>query len=280
MPNLIFPTESYRKALTKTVEYFREYRGVYAVVLTGSLARGKAAEGSCIDLFVFLSTKHLRLLPSTVDSRIKAYSRLGGKVCYYEGRVEGGIQFGDVRVDVGFTDGNFNGTHVCSFDITREEIETTIGNLLVYSVPLYESGSHFQRLKQKYLPFYDDSLREVRLRGTAEEFAYKAWKVKWLAERGEYFAALSTLQEAQRIFLQHLFIKERKYPIDYVKWLREQCFEILAKPELYRELGQTVSGVRLTKKSLSEKSNLLEELFLKYGFCAAFSFQATKLAWT
>jgi hypothetical protein len=252
------------------VDYFSRYPGVYAIVLTGSLARGKAVKGSCIDLFIFLRAEHLRLLASTINSRIEAYSRFGGQIVYYEGEVEGGIEFGEVRVDVGFTDGRFNRKHENSFDITRDNFETTIGNLLVYSVPLYQKDTQFQQLKQKYLPFYDDALREIRLKGTVEEFDYKIWKTKWLAERGEPFAALDALLEAQRIFLQHLFIQQRKYPIDYVKWLREQCTQILAMPKLYQDITMIVDRIKLTKNGIFEKSNLLEELFTRYGRRTAF----------
>jgi len=135
---------------------------------------------------------------------------------------------------------------------------------LVYSVTLYQKGKKFQRLKEKYLPFYDDQLRIIRLKGTADEFSYKIWKTRWLAERGEYFAALETFLESQRIFLQHLFIKERKYPIDYTKWLKYQCVEILAKPKLYQELVTIIDGIELTKNCIIEKSNMLQELFKRY----------------
>jgi predicted nucleotidyltransferase len=266
IPSSSFPHQNYKTTLTKFVNYFKEYPGVYAIVLTGSLARGKAVKGSCIDLFVFLPTKHLKFFASTINSRIEAYSRLGGQIAYYEGEVEGGIEFGDVRVDVGFTDGSFKHKHKNSFDITRDNFETTVGNLLVYSIPLYQKGKRFQWLRRKYLPFYDNALRKIRLKGTAEEFGYKIWKSKWLAERGEYFAALDALLEAQRVFLQHLFIEERKYPIDYVKWLHEQFSEILSMPQLYQELSQTVNKIELTKKGISEKSDLLEKLFVRYAF--------------
>jgi hypothetical protein len=178
--------------------------------------------------------------------------------------MEGGIMFGDVRVDIGFTDGNFKPCRENSFDITRDDFETTIGNLFAYSVSLHQKGRRYQRLKQKYLPFYDDNLRKARLAGIAEEFDFKIWKTKWLAERGEYFAALDALLEAQHIFLQHLFIQQRKYPIDYVKWLKEQCSEILAMPNLYKELTSIVNGIELTKSLIINKSNLLEKLFEKY----------------
>lgn len=261
-----FPHQNYEETLTKFVDYFKENPSVFAIVLTGSLARGKAVKGSCIDVFVFLPTKHLKSLASTINSRIKAYSRLGGQLAYCEGDVEGGVEFGDVRIDVGFTDGNFNYEHENSFDITRDNIETTIGNLFVYSILLYQKGKRFRLLKQKYLPFYDDTLRKIRLKGTAEEFGYKIWKTKWLAKRGEFFAAFDALLEAQRIFLQHLFIKQRKYPIDYIKWLREQCSQILTMPKLYQELTQVIDGIRLTKNDILEKSEVLEKLFMQYGF--------------
>lgn len=266
IPELSFPHQNHKTVLARLVDYFQKYPSVYAIVLTGSLARGKAVKGSCIDLFVFLPTKHLKSLASTTNSRIEAYSRLGGQIAYYNGEVEGGIEFGDVRVDVGFVDGSFNCSHEHSFGITRDDLETTVGNLLVYSVSLYQKGTQLQRLKQKYLPFYDNALREIRLKGTAKEFNYKIWKTRWLAERGEFFAALDALLEAHRIFLQHLFIKERKYPSDYVKWLREQYSQILAMLELYQEITKIVDGIKLTKNGIFEKSKFLEKLFIRYGF--------------
>lgn len=179
------------------------------------------------------------------------------------GAVEGGILFGDVRIDIGFTHGKLDPHSEHSFDITRDEFETTIGNLFVYSVTLYEKGARYEKLKQKYLPFYNDELRRIRLAGTRKEFAYKIWKTKWLAERGEYLSSLETLLEAQRIFLQHLFVKKRKYPIDYVKWIREQCSQILQMPNLYSELVSIFNGIELTKKGLANKADTLEKLFLK-----------------
>jgi hypothetical protein len=151
-----------------------------------------------------------------------------------------------------------------SFDITRDEFETTIGNLFVHSVTLYEKGDHYQKLKQRYLPFYNDKLRKIRLAGTRKELAYKIWKTKWLAERCEYLSSLEALLEAQRIFLQHLFIKRRRYPIDYSKWIKEQCSRVLQMPDLYQELASIVNGVELTEKSLTKKADTLEKLFVKY----------------
>jgi len=263
LPDLKYPNRNYQKVLTKLSEYFKAYHGVYAILLTGSLARSKAVEGSCIDLSIFLGKKQIDALASTLKFRAMAYSQLDGEICHHEGKVEGGVLFGDIRVDVIFTDGNLDPRSENSFDITRDEFETTIGNLFVYSVILYEEGTRYEELKSRYLPFYNNELRRVRLKGTREEFAYKIWKTKWLAERGEYLSSLETLLEAQRIFLQHLFIKRRKYPIDYVKWIKEQCTKILRMPSLYQELISVVNGIELNKKGVTNKASILEELFLK-----------------
>lgn len=258
---LKYPHEGYKRVLTGLLSYYREHRGVYAVVLTGSLARGKAVEGSCIDLCVFLPEEQFNTLHLTIQSREEAYARLKGRICYYNGQVEGGILFDNVRVDTIFTDGNFRACSKNSFDITRDEFETTIGNLLVYAVPLYERGKRYQQLRRRYLPYYDENLRKARLEGTAKEFQYKIWKTRWLAGRDQFFAAMEALLEAKRIFLQHLFIKKRKYPIDYTKWLKEQFSHVLEMPSLYEQLVACINGLELTKKAFCKKSKLLEKLF-------------------
>src|SRR3989304_3785834 len=80
---ILFPNEQYREVLQKTAKYFEALPGVFAVILTGSLARGKAVEGSCIDL-VFLEdyegffvrrAGRVRLCDVDGESR--------GEVCYF-----------------------------------------------------------------------------------------------------------------------------------------------------------------------------------------------------
>jgi hypothetical protein len=263
-PALRYPHEGYKRVLSKISGYYKDYPGVYAIVLLGSLARNKAVDGSCIDLCIFLKRAQFDALPATLGSRETAYSRLGGSICYYNDNIEGGIMFKNVRVDVCFTDGQFNPSTKNSFDIVRDAFETTIGNLFVYATTLYQSGTKYQQLKAQYLPFYDDTLRKVRLTGTTREFRYKLWKTRWLAQRAQFFAALEALLEANRIFLQHLFIRRRTYPIDYTKWLKEQLSQILKVPALYRELAALINGIELTIEAFEARSLSLERLFARY----------------
>ena len=259
-----YPTQNYGIALNKTVKYYRVYPHVFAVVLIGSLARGKATLGSCIDLAIFLQGEEFKKLAYRLNDRAKAYSRLGGRICFYSGDVEGGVQFDDIRVDLVFTDGRFRKGRN-PFDMVKDEFETTIGNLFVYGVPLFTKGNKYQSLRSKYLPFYGEDLRQKRLDGTSNEFNYKVWKIRWLASRGEYIAAFHTLLETTRIFLQHLFIKQREYPIDYSKWLREQCESVLAMPGLYPKLAALIQDTKLTKSGIEKKVAMLERLMQQYG---------------
>ena len=259
-----YPTQSYSIVLNKMVKYYEAYLRVFAIVLIGSLARGKAAPGSCIDLTIFLHDEEFEKLAYRLNDRAKAYSRLGGEICFYSGDVEGGVQFDDIRVDLVFTDGRFR--KGCNpFDMVNDEFETTIGNLFVYGAPLFTKGNKYGYLRSKYLPFYNEDLRQKRLDGTKSEFNYKVWKTRWLASRGEHIAAFDTLLETTRIFLQHLFIKQRKYPIDYCKWLKEQCQSILAMPELYRKLVAIIGDTKLSKKGIEKKAVMLERLMQQYG---------------
>ncbi len=265
LSELKYPHKRYKSVLTGLLGFYRDYPGVYAIAVIGSLARDRAVKDSCIDLCIFLDKEQFDALPSTIQLRAEAYTQLNGEISYHVGQIEGGITFGDVRVDLIFTDGSFKAYRKNSFDIVRDEFETTIGNLFVYAALLYEKDRRYQDLREHYLPFYDDGLRNDRLKGTAGEFRFKIWKTRWLARRGLFFASLSSLLEAKRIFLQHLFIKEEKYPIDYTKWLKEQLGQILGMPHVYERLVACVSGLELEEDSLCMRSRMLEELFCEYA---------------
>jgi len=62
-----------------------------------------------------------------------------------------------------------------------------------------------------------------------------------------------------------VFIKQRKYPIDYCKWLKEQCASILAMPELYPKLAAIIEDTKLSKTGIDKKAVMLEQLMQQYG---------------
>ena len=62
----------------------------------------------------------------------------------------------------------------------------------------------------------------------------------------------------------------RAHRIDYVKWLEEQCSQILKMPALYQELAASISECEFTVKAFNERSEALKKLFAKYGCSVGF----------
>jgi hypothetical protein len=62
-----------------------------------------------------------------------------------------------------------------------------------------------------------------------------------------------------------LFISRRVYPIAYDKWIREQVAEILALPDVYRQLVQLFEIHCLESREMVDKAENLRGLFQQYA---------------
>jgi len=83
-------------------------------------------------------------------------------------------------------------------------------------------------------------------------------------ERGLYFQSFNRLYDAIGEFLQALFITNRKYPIAYDKWIKEQLIEILRMPNLYNELIKMMEYKKFESIEHKEKAEQLEILLSQY----------------
>jgi hypothetical protein len=83
-------------------------------------------------------------------------------------------------------------------------------------------------------------------------------------ERELYFQSFNRLYNAIGEFLQALFISNRKYPISYDKWIKEQLTEILKMPNLYYELIKMMEYKKFDSIEHIEKANRLESLVSEY----------------
>jgi hypothetical protein len=140
-----------------------------------------------------------------------------------------------------------------------------IGNLFVYSVPLYLSGDRFERLAAQWLPFYDDELRCERL-AAARWFVLdnNLARIPWYVERDLHFQAFDRFYRAFQGFLLGLHVSRRTYPLDYNKWIREQLADNLGLPELYERLPHLFELVPFESRALEEKAGELNELAREY----------------
>ncbi|HIJ64643.1 MAG TPA: hypothetical protein HPP77_01725 [Candidatus Hydrogenedentes bacterium] len=161
------------------------------------------------------------------------------------------------------TDGNFQeGYHGwCS---GPDEFELEIGNLLQYSVPLYENGSRLAELKNSWLPYYSSELRKRRLAMAAKYCLNNIEHVAPFVERQLFFQAFRRLYNAAGEFLQTLFIARRKYPIAYDKWIREQLVEILGLPDLYPRFVNLLSIKDFESSEIRDKADALHDMFDEY----------------
>ena len=146
-----------------------------------------------------------------------------------------------------------------------DDFELGIGNFLAYSVPLWEGSDYLAQLKQQWLPYYSDELRQQRLEMVRWHCRNNLHHIPLYVERGLYFQSFDRLYNAYREFLQALFITRRTYPIAYDKWIREQLEEILGLPKLYEQLSHLFEIKKFESSELADKAKEVEQLLDEYA---------------
>jgi hypothetical protein len=223
------------------------------VVLVNSCARGKATPDSCLDMQVFVPTDAV----AEVD---EAFRRFASRSAAVAALAEAG-RFSDLHLDV--WDG------VIRPGVIDEEgfddLEISIGNLFVYSVPLFLRGERFHDLGAQWLPFYDEALRRERL-SAARWFVLdnNLARIPWFVERGLHFQAFDRFYRAFQGFLLASHVSRRIYPIAYNKWIREQVAENLGLPELYERLPRLFELERFESEALVRKAEDMRGLVDEY----------------
>ena len=125
-------------------------------------------------------------------------------------------------------------------------------------MPLHDGGPLFEQIRAAWLPYYDEWLRDARLKMARAACLYDLDFVPFYVGRGLFLQAFDRLYKAFREYLQATFIAHRTYPIAYNKWLEEQLGTI-GKAELYKPLLAVLSVSDLTANCLSEKADTLRE---------------------
>jgi predicted nucleotidyltransferase len=253
-----YPTPEHENAAKTITDYFSSHYQVDAVLLVNSCARGKATPDSCLDLAVLVQPELLQHNRTELEVDWEEYLNTNKEI---ENLNKAG-KYSVVHLN--FTDGVF-------IPEERDEaagpdgFELGIGNLLVYGVPLWQSSHYLEQLKDQWLPFYNEKMRNERLRMVKFYCLNNLHHIPPYLERGLYFQCLDRLYNAYREFLQALFISHRTYPIAYNKWIREQVVEILGLPELYIQLTHLFEVKRFESTVWLEKSKEVEDLVERYA---------------
>ncbi len=252
-----YPSEEHERASKTIASFFSAFPDVEAVILTGSCARGKATRDSCLDIAVLVPSKVLSTKKAVLEKQwCKFYEK---EAVFKKLRKVGKYS----HVDLEFIDGCF-APKPRGWTSGPDEFELEIGNTLVYSAPLWERGNSLRRLKDKWLPYYDESLRCERLAMVLRYYFNNLDHIPLYVNRGLYFQAFHRFYDAFREFLQALFISQRTYPIAYDKWIREQIEEILKMPELYQQLPRLFEINNFESGELAQKAKDLKQLLKKY----------------
>lgn len=251
MPSTLnYPTHEHEQAAAEIVAFFAALDETDTVLLVNSCARGKATRDSCLDIKV--------LVPEGTDtSALEAvWQRHYGTDPVYAVLRRVGA-FSAVHLDI--EDGRLDPVPHPE-DEYPDFFEIGIGNLLVYSAPLWERGDRLARLQQRWLPYYEEGLRRERLAALQWCCHHALAHIPPYVERGLYFQAFARLWGAFQMFLQALFIAHRTYPIAYDKWIHEQIVEILGLPDLYEQLPPLFEIGRLESADVVDKARDLQRL--------------------
>lgn len=253
-----YPTPEHQAAADVITDFFVSNYKIDAILLVNSCARGKATRDSCLDIVMLakpdFSRSQLKVLEAgwleleKTDRTIQELYKTGKYSVVHPDFIHG--VFVPYEQDESAGPDNF---------------EVQVGNFLAYSVPLWEGSDYFTQLKQQWLPYYGDELRQQRLEKVRWYCLNNLHHIPLYIQRGLYFQSFDRLYNAYREFLQALFIARRTYPIAYNKWIREQIEEILGLPELYAQLTHLFEIRQFESNEIADKAKEVEELLEKYA---------------
>lgn len=233
-----FPTPLHQEATETIVRYCQGLPAVDALLMVNSLARGQGTPQSDLDMVVLIPAAVLADEGSELEAQWRAFYHTDPALQ----RFHQSGRFAHIHLD--FIDGVYT-PQVWDEGGGPDDFEIGIGNHLLYGMPLWEATSALADLKARWLPYYEESLRQDRLRMVAAACRYDLDHVPFFVGRGLYFQAFDRLYKAFQEFLQALFIAHRAYPIAYNKWVREQVAVRLGLPELYAQLPAVLEISRL-----------------------------------
>ena len=250
-----FPTKLHRQAAEAVKEYFLSISTVDTVLIVNSCARGKAVAESDLDFAILVAPGTSQYEMTEMHSVWLSFSTNAPAILKFRQS----SPFSHLHLDV------IDGKYMPGMIEPGEPIdyfEVEVGKQICYSAPMSLAGSYFQELKQKWLPYYDNDLRHVRLSAVKNACNYDLDHVPFLIKRELYFHAFHILTEAFQKYLQAIFILNRTYPISYNKWIKEQIVKWLNKPGLYPKLLPILSISNIESDEISEKATILRELLM------------------
>ncbi|MEI6021679.1 MAG: nucleotidyltransferase domain-containing protein [Bacteroidota bacterium] len=255
----IFPTQLHAAVAKSIHNFFAENHLVDTVLVVNSCARGQAVPESDLDFAILLKPSFTKSERKKLESDWLLFANSNKSIQDYKASGP----YAHLHLDL--IDGKYNpGTIDIGEPINYFEIE--IGNQIGHSAPLNEPGKHYLTLREKWLPFYNETLRQERLKNLHAACLYDLTHIALFVKRGLYFQAFDILCKAFQEYLQLLFIANKTYPIAYNKWVREQVVNWLNQPQLYPKLAPVLSIKNIESVEILEHAKMLKHLLNEVKF--------------
>jgi predicted nucleotidyltransferase len=252
-----FPTQLHQQIAELAHDFFQRHPSVDTTLIVNSCARGDATRESDLDLAILVK-------PSTSRADFQKLEDLWRNFLFTNSVV---LQFRKsgkfTRVHLDLFDGQFT-PPVWDDGGGPDGFELEIGNRIAHAVPYLEAGPYFLELQSRWLPYYDEDLRNRRLAMAQAACIYDLEHVPFSLERGLYFHAFDRLYKAFQEFVQALCISRRIYPVAYNKWIRQQVEDWMELPGLYKELPGILSVNNLESNELIEKAKALQAILERW----------------
>jgi len=248
-----FPTKLHQDAAEVVRDYFKNVPETDTILLVNSCARGQGVPESDLDFAILVSPGTTTEQIYNIDNAWQTFSKSHHTLSKYKRS----HPFAHLHLDV--IDANYKPA-ILEPGEPADSFEIEIGNQIAYSAPMSQEGPYFQELQCKWLPYYNEVLRSVRLAAIRNACKYDLDHIHILIKRGLYFHAFDTLWKAFREYLQALFIAHRTYPVAYNKWIKEQIVNWLGKPDLYQKLLPILSIADIESDEMIRNAKALFEL--------------------
>lgn len=251
----IFPTELHKEAANHIYTFFSAESCVDTVIIVNSCARGVAVPESDLDVAVLVKQGTGTEKINALETKWQLYAATDSAIRNY---VNSG-RYSHLHLDI--IDGIYTPT-ILEVGVASDYFEIEIGNQICYSAPLENAGQYYNELREKWLPYYNETLRLQRLEMTKNACLYDLGHIPMFVKRGLYFHGFDILYKAFQEYLQTLFIANKTYPIAYNKWIKEQVVTHLKRPDLYPQLAPVLSLSNIESDQLNDKAAALRKLLL------------------
>ncbi|MCI9586100.1 MAG: hypothetical protein HFH45_05675 [Bacilli bacterium] len=258
---------NYKNAINDVINYLKN--NLYELEISSAIIYGSSTYGdvfiegvSDIDIIAYtdkMSTMH----PSKIIEILKTVSdnfKDKEPVLYIDHigyRIEFYFQHPDISFDITLLPLSIPNFEKRETDASYDSLEMIIGALYENSVVLFGNIPCLDMVKKDYFPFYDDNLRDKRLKVLTKRIISYTKRVEILTENRDP-NLLDHLYKTRNHFLKWLFIYKRKYPVNLSKHLNYQLEKLGLSTDEIEILQFLESG------SLYEMANKYLDLSNKY----------------